>query len=136
VILTTAEQIDAWMTVPWNEAAALQRPLPDGALGIVEHGVKEDGEVQRSVLKQPDIAMPVSLVPRDARTIEVRTIEDGGRYEAAWSPAGITYDDEGREVRAGNWETDDDGGFIADAEADAWLPRGAHAIAAHGRNSR
>lgn len=46
VILTTAEQIDAWMSVPWNEAAALQRPLPDGALQIVARGRKKDGEVE------------------------------------------------------------------------------------------
>jgi putative SOS response-associated peptidase YedK len=45
-ILTTSEQIEAWMTVPWNEAAALQRPLPDGALRIVAKGKKKDGEVE------------------------------------------------------------------------------------------
>ena len=46
VILTSAAAIDTWMTVPWGEAAALQRPLPYGALRIVARGAKKDGETQ------------------------------------------------------------------------------------------
>ena len=44
VILTEPDDMDAWMRAPWAEAAALQRPLPDGALKIVARGERKDGE--------------------------------------------------------------------------------------------
>ena len=42
VILTTPEECDTWMSAPPAEALALQRPLPDDALQIVDRGEKRD----------------------------------------------------------------------------------------------
>ncbi|MBO0661440.1 SOS response-associated peptidase family protein [Jiella sp. MQZ9-1] len=41
VILTEPAEIDRWLDGPWEDAARLQRPLPDGTLTIVAEGARQ-----------------------------------------------------------------------------------------------
>jgi hypothetical protein len=70
VILTTADEVETWMTASLDEAMKLQRPLSDGALKIVARGVKED-----SVLR----ALPLNYLDADDETNRWNGLADSER---------------------------------------------------------
>ena len=68
VILTTAEDREAWLCAPWEETSALQRPMPNYALRTVLKGPKQGWDVQLVTLAEraskPHAALPLYLFAR------------------------------------------------------------------------
>jgi len=55
VILTTPDEIETWLTAPWEEARKLQRPSPAGTLRIVSLGNKEDPPPPEPLPTEPSL---------------------------------------------------------------------------------
>lgn len=55
VILRTPDEVETWMTSPWEVARLLQRPLSDGSLRVVSVGEKEDPAPRRPPTGEPDL---------------------------------------------------------------------------------
>lgn len=62
------------MTTSWEQAKALQRPLPDGSLDIVARGVKKDGNGGEEARPAQDTLL-YTRIQQSTRHVNPKSIE-------------------------------------------------------------